>query len=145
MSRFAKYFAVACIFVFFLGALVSAPMPPVSSGMWVAGATLSEARSGASAALLADGRVLLTGGDGASGPLVTAEFFNADGTVASAPPMSTARSRHISIVLQDGRVLVAGGATTGGGVINAAEIFDPSLNSWTSVTGGMLEACAGHT
>src|SRR6266568_1264723 len=56
--------------------------------------------------------------------------------------MGAPRSSHISVVLQDGRVLVVGGFTSGG-VVNSAEIFDPALNSWSNVSGGMVEARAG--
>ncbi len=132
-------------FLLGLGLLVKGAALQVPTGTWAPGGAMGQPRAGASAARLQDGRVLITGGNGASGALATAEFFNADGTIASAPPMNTARSRHISIALQDGRVLLAGGETTGGGVTNAAEIFDPVGNTWTNVTGGMLEARAGHT
>jgi hypothetical protein len=95
--------------------------------------------------LLSDGRILITGGDGASGPLATAEIFNTDGSVSPAAPMNVARSGHISAVLQDGRVLVAGGTVAGGGATNAAEIYDPTANTWTSLAGGMIEARSSAT
>ena len=79
--------------------------------------------------LLQDGTILVTGGEGTSGMLASAEFFNA-GSFAAAPAMNVARSGHAAVVLQDGRVLVTGGKTTGGGVTNAAEIYSPALNSW---------------
>ena len=44
-----------------------------SSGSWApVPGTMAEARSGAAAALLSDGRILLTGG---AGPSASAEFF----------------------------------------------------------------------
>src|SRR2546422_221808 len=58
---------------------------------------------------------------------------------------SDARSGHISVVLQDGRMLVAGGTVAGGGATNAAEIYDPVANTWTSLAGGMMEARSGAT
>src|SRR2546427_9316482 len=117
----------------------------VPSGTWAPTANLNNARANSSAALLTDGRILITGGDGASAPLATAEFFNTDGSVSPAAPMNVARSKHISVVLQDGRVLVAGGTVPGGGVTNAAEIYDPIANTWTSLAGGMIEARSGAT
>src|SRR5713101_3143502 len=117
----------------------------IPSGTWAPKANLAEARANSSAALLADGRILITGGDGASGPLATVEFFNTDGSVSPAAPMNAARSKHISVVLSDGRVLVAGGIVPGGGVTNAAEIYDPIANTWTSLAGGMIEARSGAT
>jgi len=113
--------------------------------MWGSVGSMTQPRAGASAALLQDGRVLITGGEDATGALVTAELLNNGSSFSTAPPMDVPRSRHISIALQDGRVLVAGGSTTGGGVTNAAEIYDPSSNSWSAISGGMTEARAGHT
>jgi hypothetical protein len=58
--------------------------------------------------------------------------------------MLDAHESHVCVTLQDGRVLVAGGADSGG-VTNMAEIYDPAVNSWTSMAGGMSEARSGAT
>src|SRR6267154_4383253 len=138
---------IVCISVLLAatGILLSASLPQVPSGTWVAVGAMNSARAGASTVLLQDGRILITGGTDASGPSSAAEFFGANGSFSLATPMNVQRSGHVSVVLQDGRVLVAGGSTNGGGVTNSAEIFDPAANSWTNVTGGMLEARAGQT
>src|SRR5712675_798667 len=138
---------IACISVLLVatGILLSASLPQVPSGTWVAVGAMNSARAGASTVLLQDGRILITGGNDANGPSSAAEFFGANGSFSLATPMNFHRSEHVSVVLQDGRVLVAGGSTNGGGVTNSAEIFDPAANSWTNVTGGMLEARAGQT
>ena len=52
----------------------------VPSGNWAPEGTMPTARLGASAALLGDGRILITGGDAGTGAVTTADFFNADGT-----------------------------------------------------------------
>jgi len=117
----------------------------VQSGSWSQTGNLSSARVGASAALLPDGRILVTGGDPRTGPVATADFFGTDGTISAAPPMINARSQHVSVTMQDGRVLVAGGLTVGGGATNTAEIFDPVQNSWTAVGVAMIEARSGAT
>jgi hypothetical protein len=80
----------------------------VQTGSWAQEGILSNARASASASLLQDGRILVTGGDPGTGPSATADFINTDGTVSIAPQMTTARSKHISVTLQDGRVLVGG-------------------------------------
>ena len=112
----------------------------VPTGTWAPQTNLSSARAKASAALLQDGRVLVTGGDSGSGPVATTDFFAADGTISAAPPMVNARSKHVAVTLQDGRVLVAGGVTASGSATSTAEIYDPATNSWTNVGTGMTEA-----
>jgi len=92
------------------------------------GPALLEARSGACAALLGDGRVLVTGGEGPYGVLATAEILGAG--PETAPPMAFARAGHVCVALADGTVLVAGGRAAGGGETNAAEIFDPAADAW---------------
>src|SRR5882672_5739448 len=95
--------------------------PP--SGTWgPTGGTMTEARTGASAALLPDG-----GG-----------FF------MSTTPMHVARAGHACVALQDGRVLVAGGASTGGDDTKTAETYDPVTGDW-SVVGEMAQARLGAT
>src|SRR6266403_3748925 len=116
----------------------------VLSGTWQSTGNLAVARSGASAALLKNGGVLITGGDPGNGPVASADLFNSDGSVSPlAAPMNNPRSNHISATLQDGQVLVAGGAVSGGGATNSAEIFDPVSGTWTSIAGGMVEARSG--
>src|SRR6185437_16215294 len=112
------------------------------SGVFSADVPMNAARQGAAAAVLFDGRILITGGlDGGGNALASAEFL---GSAASAGSMTTPRTGHVAVVLQDGRVLAAGGRTTGGAVTNAAEIYDPSTGSWTPIN-SMLVARASAT
>src|SRR5262245_12651623 len=97
----------------------------IPSGTWQATGAISPARANSASALLEDGRILVTGGDSASGPTTAAEFFQVDGTVVPAPAMAEARSAHYLVALPDGRVLVGGGVTTGGSTTSTAELFDP--------------------
>jgi hypothetical protein len=90
-------------------------------------------------ATLADGRSLLSGGGSPTTPISTASFFHKDGQVVPASPMLAARASHVCIALKDGSILAAGGATGPGGPTNAAEIFNPTTNLW-STTGAMLTA-----
>jgi len=145
MPRTTKHVLLIALLVLSLGLALRGAISQVASGTWAPAASMAQARSGASAALLQSGAILITGGDGASGPLADAELFDTNGIFSAAAPMNVARSKHISVVLQDGRVLVAGGTTGGGGTTNAAEVYEPLTNSWTSVAGGMVEARSGHT
>jgi hypothetical protein len=145
MRKSLKYglLSVALILCVVLG--VRGYVLQVASGTWAAQASLTQARSGASAVLLQDGRVLVTGGDGVAGTLASAEIIGLDGTSSAAASMSTTRSKHVSAVLANGSVLVAGGTTSGGGAINTAEIYDPVADSWTTVAGAMIEARSNAT
>jgi len=129
--------------------LLDASIPSVPTGTWApAPSAMLSARSGASGALLSDGRVLVTGGltgDPASpGVHSSAELFGIDGAFAPAAPMSIPRTRHASVTLQDGRVLVTGGITAGGEAVASAEFYNPSTDTWSSA-GEMAEVRSGHT
>src|SRR5579863_7752506 len=145
MRRSIRNIPISVLTILCIVAAVSGSAFVISSGTWQATGTLSSARVGASAALLPDGRILVIGGNSASGPVASADFLNTDGTVSPAPPMVYARASHVSVALQDGRVLVAGGVTAGGSATSTAEIFDPVANSWTSAGVGMTEARSGAT
>ncbi|HET8549934.1 MAG TPA: PKD domain-containing protein [Bryobacteraceae bacterium] len=93
---------------------------------------LMSARSAACAAMLKDGRILITGGESGRNILATVELFSVRNGAVDAPPMSTARSGHSCATMADGRVLVAGGMATGGGALNTAEIFDPASRTWSA-------------
>jgi len=110
-------------------------------------------RAGHAATLLADGRVLVTGGVNSFGlpeALPTAEVYEPKtGTWSSASPMHTGRHGHVAVRLVDGRVLIAGGATrvdthTNGGLgeaIKTVELYNPATNSWSWAAS--LNAVAG--
>src|SRR6266478_5310658 len=84
-------------------------------------------RTGHAATVLADGRVLLTGGrDGAGTIVATAEIFDpATETSTAVGALVTARVSHTATLLPNGRVLIAGG-TSATGSLSSAEIFDPA-------------------
>jgi N-acetylneuraminic acid mutarotase len=58
------------------GPLATAQLYDPTSGSWSATANLVEARAGATATILSDGRVLVTGGFDINGPLTTAELYD---------------------------------------------------------------------
>ena len=47
--------------------------------------------------------------------------------------MNTARYAHTATILTNGKVLVAGG-WNGNSYLNSAELYDPSLNTWTTIS-----------
>jgi hypothetical protein len=127
---------------------------PTVSGQWTNAGVMGEGRSGAAAVLLDDGRVMVIGGSGATGPTGVADTSSADGLFATTASMITARTHHTAVRLLDGRVLVAGGTTAAGAAdgtgatanaaTNTAEIYDPALDTWAPA-GEMTEPRARHT
>ena len=131
--------------------------------------SLSVKRASKTATLLADGRVLMTGGydcgrGGEDGVWPTAEIYDpATGTFSATGPMVTGREFHTATLLADGRVLIAGGytapppAAAGGitlasvrtaesatSVLATAEIYDPTTGRF-SKTGSMSTFRDHHT
>jgi hypothetical protein len=142
LRRFSPVFAVLLLCVLPLRASI----PPVPTNTWQQGGALSTARTGATATLMADGRILIVGGkDGNGNALETAEVLNPDGTIAPVPSMLAQRYGHSAILLHDGNVLVAGGHTSGGGVVNSAELFDPVANTWQWAANTMADPRADFT
>jgi hypothetical protein len=109
-----------------------------ASGKFTPAGDMTTPRTGHSAALLSNGRVLIVGG-GAGAELydpVTNSFLPAPGVanrcLASATPLA------------DGRVLIAGGIGCPNTVLDTAEIYDPSTGQSTP-TGKLVAAQAYHT
>src|SRR5215472_10904477 len=117
----------------------------VSSGFTETG-SMHSARSGHTATLLKDGRVLIVGGAADD----TAELFDPTSAAFSfTGSLIAGRSRASATLLSDGRVLIAGGLGLTAGpdgslpVLDTAEIYDPSTGKF-SATGNMQQARWNH-
>jgi len=132
------------------------------AGTWVPTGSMLAPRSGATATMLDDGRVLVTGGSSAPGTaLPSAEIFDpASGTWSSTGSMAGARAFHTATLLPTGKVLAAGGGAPfgngrvglqGGGqivqpdvlVTGTSEVFDPATGVWSAA--GAVPARSRHT
>jgi hypothetical protein len=106
--------------------------------------SLVTARTGHTATLLKDGRVLIAGGTNATGTLASAEIFEpltpTSGFRALPAQMGAARTRQTATLLNNGKVLMAGGDSVG-----SAEIFDPATESFSVTLLSMAEPRSGHT
>jgi Putative Ig domain/Galactose oxidase, central domain/Kelch motif len=110
-------------------ALASAELYDPNSGTFSPTGSMNQARgSSATGVLLANGKVLVSGGVFVN-VLNSAEIYDpTTGLFTPTGNMNQARLQHTMSLLPDGRVLVEGGQDTSGNVVGSAEIFDPNAN-----------------
>ena len=128
-------------------ALASAEIYDPIAGTWAVTGSMANARNGCVAVLLADGRVLIAGGNWGRergyNSMEYCEIYNpSTGTFTPAASMSKGRAFFAAVLLADGRVLVAGGSAQGGLSYHDAEIYDPSNDVW-SPAGGITAGGSG--
>ena len=133
---------------------------PVANSFALTGA-MTIGRYAHTATLLANGKVLMTGGfssesdcpgAGITPALTTAELFDPfNGSFAATGSMAEDRGGHTATLLTSGKVLIVGGGKVGGdappffgdGSV-AAEVYDPTTGAFTS-TGNMGTGRVGQT
>jgi hypothetical protein len=109
--------------------------------------SMSTPRSGHTATLLNNGKVLIAGGSSASATgingLDTAELYDPVSQTFTAiqSTMTTPRTGHTATLLADGTVLLAGGNNSTAAM--SAEIYVPTTDSFHA-TGNMTKARGGH-
>ncbi len=115
------------------------------AGSWSVTGGLVTARAFHSATLLANGKVLVAGGNNNAGPFASVELYDpVAGTWSATGSMAAARQSHTATMLPDGKVLVAGGGDGIGTFFTSAETYNPSSGTW-SATGALSDARAFHT
>ncbi len=113
--------------------LASAELYDPVSGTFASVGPMAWPRRWASGTLLADGRVLVTGGRDAVGSLISAEVFDPrTGRFTSTGDLSVPGFGIGAALLPDGRVLVTGGANEFG-VLRRAEAWDPDTGRFGPV------------
>src|SRR5579859_346272 len=115
--------------------LVLCSVHPASAASFTTVGSLNIGRSGHTATLLPNGKVLVAGGENDVDLIAEAEIYDpATGTWRFTGPMNLARTFHTATLLPNGKVLVAGGNNYGS--LTNAELYDPASETWT-ITGSM--------
>jgi len=141
MNRSRLWF-VACIILSFTisfavaAAVFRATVPSLSRvGTITPAAPMLEPRSGQTATLLPDGKVLIAGGMRRNQDFYrSAELYDpATGKFQPTGEMAERRVGHIAVLLRSGKVLIAGG-WVGYGTTDSAELYDPATGRFTATT-----------
>jgi N-acetylneuraminic acid mutarotase len=120
---------------------------------WTNANSMATRRTGHSATLLANGKVLVAGGyftDNTVYPAVTTmhsscELYDPDtGQWSPAGSLPMGWANHQAVRLQNGKVLIVGGTMGGDAYLANAALYDPDADRWTP-TGGMSVGRYGHT
>lgn len=116
------------------------------TGTFESGATMSIGRSGHTATLLKDGKVLIVAGwTGRYAIRNSAELYDPEtGKFTPTGNLVTERAGNAATLLADGRVLLTGGEDRQQNALSSAEIYDPATGKFTA-TGSMAEPRGAHT
>lgn len=116
------------------------------SGTFELAASMSIGRSGHTATLLMEGKVLMVGGwTGRYDIRRSAELYDpAANTFAPTGNLVIERAGSTATLLADGRLLIAGGEDRREEALASAEIYDPATGKFT-LTGSMAEPRGAHT
>lgn len=117
-----------------LSVLGSAELYDPATGTWTATGRPHGAKAFHTATPLADGSVLIAGGDGPAGA-ATERYDPSAGQWTDTGSMRVARREQTATLLLDGRVLAAGGRAAdrnGGKPSASAELYDPTTGRWTA-------------
>jgi N-acetylneuraminic acid mutarotase len=99
---------------------------------WTAVASMKSPRRSFGACTLANGQVLVAGGNATSGDVTSAELYNpTTNTWTLTGSLATAREDFSMTCLVNGEVLVAGGSGTLG-LVNTAELYNPTSGTWST-------------
>ena len=107
--------------------LLSADVPQVAANTWASAGGFGAMPDGTAAASLADGRIVVAGGQNSDGTLVSQVgiFDPASQSWEDGGQLAVARTGHTVTALHDGRVLIAGGRTENGPSFDV-EIYNPN-------------------
>jgi len=106
---------------------------------------LTVGRSGHTATLLKNGKILFAGGWGEFGPQPSAEIYDpATGLSVATGDMTVPRGGQTAMRLANGKVLLTGGEESEGHILAEAELYDPATGTFAR-TGTMSTPRSAHT
>lgn len=120
----------------------------IAPGLFSATGSPVGGRTGHTATLLTDGRVLIAGGSDLSAAVQTAELYSpTPATFQSTGAMVSQRQKHTATLLADGKVLLVGGIVTANAAttLATAEVYDPTTGTFTATAGNLASARSEHT
>ena len=131
-----------------LALILILPQAVWAANTWTNTGSLSTSRSGHTATLLPNGKVLVVGGYNGS-YLTSAELYDpaANGGAGGWSPtkdFSPGRRDHTATLLSNGKVLVAGGYNGYYGYLINADLYDPDTETWSD-TGSLAAGRHHHT
>ncbi len=110
--------------------------------IWANLDSLTTARTHATATLLPNDQVLVTGGYDGSTALDSAELYDRVAGWSGAGTMSSKRLYQTATMLPTGRVLIVGGASNVSNPVSSSELYDPAVVAWSST--GIMKAARNH-
>jgi serine/threonine protein phosphatase PrpC/WD40 repeat protein len=111
--------------------------PTLATSAFISTGSMTEARSGATATLLSNGKVLILGGSQDA----SAELYDpSTGKFTDTGSMTEARNSATATRLQDDSVLIAGGSQD-----TIAELYDPTSGKFSPTIGSMIKGRIGAT
>jgi WD40 repeat protein len=143
MDRSRLFLVVFTITVLVAEVAFSAAPSPVRVGSVASATPMLQPRSGHTATLLPDGRVLIAGGMRRNQDFYrSAELYDpATGSFHTTGEMGIARVGHTAVLLRSGKVLIAGG-WIGHGCTDSAELYEPASGKFTMISS--MKARRGH-
>ena len=118
-----------------------------AGGTFTATGSLAVPRWQTTTTLLADGKVLVAGGNAGTSTLASAELYDpATGSFAATGTLIWARLLHTATLLQNGKVLIVGGLSdiSSTSSLADAELYDPAAGTFAP-TGASTVRRSGHT
>jgi len=142
-SRYLTFLGASFLAVGAMSSLTAGRPASSTLGAVFAAHPMLEPRSGHSATLLSDGRVLIAGGMRRNQDFYrSAEVYDpVTNTFRVTGDLNTRRVGHAAVLLRSGKVLIAGG-WIGRGCTDSAELYDPATGKFTPIA--KMNSCRGR-